>query len=143
MGAGVRPGDPDRRAVAPRHQAVGADGELQRHGGAPFGDAEDMAERHLGRLLCQHAFRHLDARVASRSSPAAGGAGVGIAQRDHGAGRAGCGDDVGTGGAPAAGMSARFERDIEGGAAGALARLLKRNGFGMRPAARARSSPAK
>ena len=61
MRAGVRPGDPHRRSLASRQAAVGADGELQRHGGAAFGDAEDVAERDRCRLLGEHALLDLDA----------------------------------------------------------------------------------
>ncbi len=66
-------------------QPVGADRELQRHGGAAFGDAEDVAERDRCRLLGEHALLDLDAGRDQPLDAAARRARVGIAQRDHGA----------------------------------------------------------
>ena len=92
MGARVWTGDPDRRAVASRHLPVGADSELERHGRAPFGDAQEMAERDRGGLLGQDALLDPDAGRFETLDPASVGARVGIAQRDHGARWPCCGD---------------------------------------------------
>ena len=57
-------------------QAVGADGELERHGGAAFGDAEDVTERDRRGLLGEHALLDLDAGrdqpLDARGPPCAG-----------------------------------------------------------------------
>ena len=117
-------------------QSVGADGELERHGGAAFGDAQNMPERNFTRLLRQNAVLHLDTRGLKPLEPEPGGARVGVAQRNHGAGRPGRGDELGASEPPSVQMGARFERDKDGGAPRTRAGVLEGDGFGVGPPAR-------
>ena len=122
VGAGEVAGDPGRRAgLASRHASVAADGELQGHRRASFGDAEHMAERHLVGLVVQHAFRDLDAGGAEPRDAVAGGARVGIVHGDDDALGADGGDAVGASRTPAL-MGAWLERHIEGCVRGGGAR---------------------
>ena len=140
MGARVWAGDPNRRAVASRHHPVGADSELERHGRAPFCDAQQMAEHDRGGFLGQDALLDPDPGRFETLDPVSVGARVGIAKGNHGARWPCCGDRVGASEPPAALVRAGLERHVEGGAFAPPSGPLERDRFSMGTAAWGRAS---
>ena len=114
MRPGVGTGDPDRGAFSFRNETVGADGELEGHGGTPFGDPEDVTEGEGSCFFGQNALLHRDTGIGKALDPAAGRAGIGIAKCDHGPRGLRLGNDLGASRAPSSRMSAGLKRDIEG-----------------------------
>jgi hypothetical protein len=95
-----------------------------------------MAERDLTGLLGKHALPDLDAGVEEALDPSPLSARIWIAERDHGAGRLGGGNDIGASGPAASGVRARLEGHIERRALGTPASPFKRDRLGMGAATR-------
>ena len=97
-----------------------------------------MAKGDRGGLRRQHPFHHLDAGGGKSLEPLPRRARVRIAQRDYGARRLRCGNDIGASKPSSPFMGTRLKGHIEGGAPGSGAGAVKRNGLGMGAAARRR-----
>ena len=127
-------GDPAALALGAGHIAIGALCDLQRDHWPAFREAPEESQIERAGFGFKNTARDLDARILQAGEAASRHTRIRIDDRAHHPRDPGCRKRVCTRrGQPA--MGARFQSDIGGGPAGALARLRQSHGLGVRSAA--------
>lgn len=139
MRARIRTRDPYGLAIAFRHAPVGADSELEGHGGPTFRDTHKMSEGHGGGIRRKNAFGHFYAGPLQLIDAVSRCAGIRIADADDDAFDLG-GDDHVAAWHAAPFVRTRLERYVDRAAFSFRPRSVKRNG--LRMGATARCGPA-